>query len=1210
MSSARSSTPSGSAGVDAIRELSEKFDGVDGDRHPRPARGPRARAGRARPGHPCRARGVGAPAPRDLRRGAGARRRHRPRERARGSPTARCRSSASGLYVPGGLAPLVSSVRHERGARRRSPVSTLDRPDLARRRSDVRRPAAPDDPGRLRAARRRRGVRRRRRPGDRDVRLRRRPLPQGRPGHRPGQHLHGHGQAPAQGRGRHRLRGRPDGDRDARRRHRRRRRTSPPTWSARPSTTRWRPRCWSRRRSSSPTRSRPSSTSRSSPPGTPTGSAPRSAGSQSGIVLVDDLEQGLAGRQRLRRRAPGDPDRGRRRLGRPGPQRRRDLRRRLRPGVAWATTAPGPTTCCRPVAARATPRASRCGRSASRCTSSSTTREGLRRGRRPRRDPGRGRGPARPRRRRARAPPRTDAVSDFPPLRDELRGLEPYGAPQLDVPVQLNVNENPYGPSAELSRPTSPPPSHAAAGTLNRYPDREFTELRSALADYLARDTRARHRPGPGLGGQRVQRGHAAAAPGLRRSGPGGAELRADVLDVPRVRPRHDDHVGPGAPRGGLLARPRPRPHPGQGAPAERRAAALARTTPPAPRCRPRRSPRSARPRPPTSRRASSSSTRPTASSAAAGPRSALELLPPAPQPGRQPDHEQGLRAGGGPGRLPGRGARRSATRSGSCACPTTSPPSPRRWRGSRCGTPPSCSAGSTSCAPSGTPPSRGCAEQGLDGRGQRRQLRALRHVRRPARRLAGSARPGRADPRGRPRRVAPGVDRHRGGDDGVQAGTDRGHGGPGMSRTARIERQTSESKVLVEVDLDGSGRHDISTGVGFYDHMLTAFARHSLVDLTVQTDGDTHIDAHHTVEDTAIVLGQALREALGDKKGIRRFGDATVPLDEALVQAVVDVSGRPYCVHTGEPDAQAYVAIGGTTGPAYQGSLTRHVFETIAFHAHLALHVRVLAGRDPHHLVETQFKAFARALRDAVALDPRETGVPSTKGSSVTHPSVVGPRLRVGQPPLRRARPRARRRRGDAHRRLRDGAERRRARRAGRGRVRRVHGRAARHRGRRGSSAAGWPAAVRCWGSAWACRCSSSAGSSTASRPRAATSGRASWSGSRRPSCRTWAGTPSTCRRGPRCSPASRRSGSTSCTPTPCATGRWRPTTAPGRPLVTWAETGSEPGRRPLRGRGGERPALRHPVPPGEVRRRRRGAAAQLGPLAVMRRPSNPGPR
>jgi len=201
------------------------------------------------------------------------------------------------------------------------------------------------------------------------------------------------------------------------------------------------------------------------------------------------------------------------------------------------------------------------------------------------------------------------------------------------------------------------------------------------------------------------------------------------------------------------------------------------------------------------------------------------------------------------------------------------------------------------------------------------------------------------------------------------------------MSRTARIERETKESKVLVEVDLDGTGRADVSTGVGFYDHMLSSFARHSLVDLTVQADGDTHVDAHHTVEDTAIVLGDALREALGDKSGIRRFGDALVPLDEALVQCAVDVSGRPYCVHTGEPDAQAFVTIGGS-GVGYLGSLTRHVLETLAFHAQIALHVRVLSGRDPHHLVEAQFKALARAFRDAVAFDPRETGVPSTKGT------------------------------------------------------------------------------------------------------------------------------------------------------------------------------------------------------------------------------------
>ena len=201
------------------------------------------------------------------------------------------------------------------------------------------------------------------------------------------------------------------------------------------------------------------------------------------------------------------------------------------------------------------------------------------------------------------------------------------------------------------------------------------------------------------------------------------------------------------------------------------------------------------------------------------------------------------------------------------------------------------------------------------------------------------------------------------------------------MSRTARLERQTKESKVLVELDLDGTGRTEISTGVGFYDHMLTSFGRHALFDLTVVTEGDTHIDAHHTVEDTAIVLGQALGQALGDKVGVRRFGDATVPLDEALVQAVVDVSGRPYCVHTGEPEGQQYVQLGGS-GVSYLGSLTKHVFETIAFHAHIALHVRVLAGREPHHIVETQFKAFARAFRDAIALDPRETGITSTKGA------------------------------------------------------------------------------------------------------------------------------------------------------------------------------------------------------------------------------------
>ena len=196
--------------------------------------------------------------------------------------------------------------------------------------------------------------------------------------------------------------------------------------------------------------------------------------------------------------------------------------------------------------------------------------------------------------------------------------------------------------------------------------------------------------------------------------------------------------------------------------------------------------------------------------------------------------------------------------------------------------------------------------------------------------------------------------------------------------RTARVERATKESKVLVDLDLDGAGRSAVSTGVGFYDHMLATLAKHSLIDLSVSADGDTAVDAHHTVEDVAIVLGQALREALGDKAGIRRFGDALVPLDECLVQAAVDVSGRPYCVHAGEPEGQQYVVIGGS----YVGSLTRHVFETLALTAGIALHVRVLSGRDPHHVVEAQFKAVARALRAAVETDPRVDGVPSTKGA------------------------------------------------------------------------------------------------------------------------------------------------------------------------------------------------------------------------------------
>jgi imidazoleglycerol-phosphate dehydratase len=194
------------------------------------------------------------------------------------------------------------------------------------------------------------------------------------------------------------------------------------------------------------------------------------------------------------------------------------------------------------------------------------------------------------------------------------------------------------------------------------------------------------------------------------------------------------------------------------------------------------------------------------------------------------------------------------------------------------------------------------------------------------------------------------------------------------VSRTARVQRTTKESDVLVELDLDGSGVADVETGVPFFDHMLAQLGKHSGIDLHVRTTGDLEVDAHHTVEDTSLAFGQALREALGDKTGIRRFGDALVPLDESLCQAAVDLSGRPYVVHV-EPDV---VELIGT----YDTTLTRHIWESISASAQICLHVRVLSGRNAHHVVEAQFKAVARALRDAVALDARVHGVPSTKGT------------------------------------------------------------------------------------------------------------------------------------------------------------------------------------------------------------------------------------
>ena len=198
------------------------------------------------------------------------------------------------------------------------------------------------------------------------------------------------------------------------------------------------------------------------------------------------------------------------------------------------------------------------------------------------------------------------------------------------------------------------------------------------------------------------------------------------------------------------------------------------------------------------------------------------------------------------------------------------------------------------------------------------------------------------------------------------------------MNRIAQLQRRTSESSIELSINLDGTGRSEISTTVPFFDHLLTAFAKHSLVDLVVKATGDTHIDVHHTVEDTAIVLGQAIKQALGDKAKIGRYGDATVPLDDALARGVVDVSGRPYLVHSGEPAGFEFHLIGGH----FTGSMIRHVFEAIAYNAGITVHVTVLDGRDPHHIAEAEFKAFARAFRKAVELDARVEGIPSTKGA------------------------------------------------------------------------------------------------------------------------------------------------------------------------------------------------------------------------------------
>jgi imidazoleglycerol-phosphate dehydratase len=193
------------------------------------------------------------------------------------------------------------------------------------------------------------------------------------------------------------------------------------------------------------------------------------------------------------------------------------------------------------------------------------------------------------------------------------------------------------------------------------------------------------------------------------------------------------------------------------------------------------------------------------------------------------------------------------------------------------------------------------------------------------------------------------------------------------MSRTARIGRQTAETAIDLTLDLDGAGRAQLATGVGFFDHMLALLARHSLIDLTVEARGDLHVDPHHTVEDVGICFGKALAQALGDKAGIRRYGSATLPMDEVLVTVAVDLSGRPFCVW----QAQVPPEILGTFNAPLAEEFWRAASSSGAFNLHVLCH----HGRNTHHIVEGIFKAAARALREAVEKDPRASGVPSTKG-------------------------------------------------------------------------------------------------------------------------------------------------------------------------------------------------------------------------------------
>ena len=477
------------------------------------------------------------------------------------------------------------------------------------------------------------------------------------------------------------------------------------------------------------------------------------------------------------------------------------------------------------------------------------------------------------------------------PVRDDLRGQVPYGAPQLDVPVRLNVNENPYAPSEALVADVAAAVADATR-TLNRYPDRDARALRADLAAYLGRES------GVALTADQVWAANGSNEVMLQLfqtfGGPGRTALgfaptysmypdycrdtftryvtvprREDFgVDVDAARAAIAEHApavvllaSPNNPTGTALPLDTVRAvldvAPGMVVVDEAYAEFRHASTPSALELL------ADHPRLVVTRTMSKAFG---LAGARLGYLAASPAVVDAVQLVRLPVPPVGGHAGG---RAHGARARRRAAGAGRAAA--------RRARRAR----------------------RLAARARARRRRERRELRAVRPLRRPARRLAGSARPRGPDPGDRSRQLAAGERRHARGERRVPRGVGGGHG---MSRFARVQRTTKESDVLVELEVDGTGTTDIETGVPFFDHMLDQLGRHGGLDLTVRTKGDLHIDAHHTVEDTSLAVGQALREALGDKAGIRRFGDALVPLDEALVQCAVDLSGRPYLVHD-EPE-------------------------------------------------------------------------------------------------------------------------------------------------------------------------------------------------------------------------------------------------------------------------------------------------------------------